>query len=419
LYPFPVHLQNLVPAAVLEAVKRNSGELRREFARVQWNSRVSHDLHADWNVWKLHQAVQVKNAICKELDDARDLRKIFGWLIDNKIKRFGTPDEIMRLTTDDILSALPDLVKSKPRKPAKEATPKDALRSQKRRLKERLEIFGLSDEGKRLPMRIHLPERGPTWDLVVTQESPAVKRFWEPYFSKKCKRVHIVYAESVFFRGGKDNRAFIRHMDVNDQEAFEDIRSRWPIPEEVKLQGGLQFVSAGDCAAVIELVQQFERNGVPTRVTKAHLLETPAEEGEGLIVLGNGRIAPWLAQRFRAEKFNHQIDAKRVRIARRKSNPDDDFSVPFVKGIIVRTFSDELNCWLTMIAANHGRFMEASVKYLMSEKSEKELPRLFEKRKWDSLQPVPSRFEIAATVNVDEWEQVKKEPGRAIPLTLE
>jgi hypothetical protein len=253
------------------------------------------------------------------------------------------------------------------------------------------------------------------WNLEIIPQAPAMKRFWEPYFNDSdCSLVHIVYAEHVFFRIGHEGRTFIRHMDVNDENVTAQIRSKYKLPR--RFQGGPLFVSAGDCSALLELVQQFERNGVRTNIIRFDRRGgwAPGEK-EGVILVGNGRAVPWINEVMEEEGFDLRIESRRIVDRRRKNNPNDDFFLPMVKGIIARAFASNLGCWITIIAANHGRFSEGSIKCLTSER---DLGRLFEARRWDPAKAIPKRFAFPATVDITELETLRANPGRPVPFTV-
>jgi hypothetical protein len=203
-------------------------------------------------------------------------------------------------------------------------------------------------------------------------------------------------------------------MDVNDLAAgSEKIRQRWDLPANLELQPGRQFVSAGDCAAVITLARKFERHGLQTAIIKAHdMVRWSPSEGDGLIILGNSRIVPWLADTLEAEQFDLRIEANGIRECKKNVITADDPSAQRVQGIVCRTLSRSLirgfECCLTVIAANHGRFNECFADYLFSEEN---LPFIFGAMQWNDLKQLPQKFDFKATVDVDLSEEIKIVPG--------
>jgi len=370
---------------------------------------VSHNVLSD--PWKLQQLYLVRDELRRELraTDAKDLTsKLFDFLIDQTIERLTATSELPRLTADSVINAMYQRGRGDDT-----MTLGVKIRKLKSRLKERLDIFSASGQGKRLPFSVHT--EGSHWDLNIIDQSPAAKRFWAPYF-QHCKTVRIVYAESVFVRTGKDKKSFIRHMEVNDPAtAAEKLRKLFPVPANFDLQPGTQFVSSGDCAGALALTQQFERNGLPTIVTKAHDMgRWLPESGEGVILLGNERIIPWLHDRLESEEFDFGASGRGIK--RRKGNLTamDDPSAQLIQGIVARTFSKDLGCWLTVIGADHGRFVERFANYLFSEK---ELSILFGAMGWNTVE-IPRNFGIPATVDVNFNEDLKSQPGLGVKVAL-
>lgn len=367
--------------------------------------------------WKIDQLSFVKQEVMRFLsgEKLRLCATLFEHLIARKIQQ-AEGKEAAYLTDQDIAKYL---------YPGGDPNKTDNnVRVKKSDLSRVLESFFDSTPGRKLPMVVSGPTRPETpaliseknnlLDLDVHEKDCALKRFWKPYFCE-CTRVHIVYGENVFFRTGKDTRIFIRHLDVNDEKDCKGIQKRCGMPSKSWWQGGRQFTSSGDCAAVVDLVQGFERNGLQTNVIRAAALEgegwRPGKK-EGLVLLGNGRVIPWIPECLENEKFSLQIESKRIKDSRRQTNPNDNFREPSINGIVARTFSKNLNCWLTIITANHGRFCEAAVQCFSSEH---DLARVFEARRWESL---PNRFEFEAKVNLTRLEEPQKKPGFPTPFDV-
>jgi hypothetical protein len=376
-------------------------------------SSVSHGVQIER--WKLQQVCSVRDVISLELrtnDPDGKIPKLFDYLSDQKIERLRTPGELTPSPAVSLQEVMAAVYKTWQQGTDEKIA--SAVRTLKKQLKARLDEFAGSNRGRRLPVSIHIAQK--TWDLDIVDQSPAMKRFWEPYFQDHCTTVHIVYGESVFFRSRSNWRSFVRHMDVNDESAVEKIKSLCGLPPDSDLQGGRQFVSAGECAAAIELTQHFERNGVTTNVIRSdNLRGWSPKNGDGLILLGNGRVSSWIADLLKSEGFDHQIEATRLKVKSLRRNPDDDFSVPVIRGIVARTFSADLNCWLTIITANHGRFCEATVRWLLSEKG---LNELSEEKKWNSSEPLPTKFEFSGDVDLTEFEEVRKHTGRPVDFKI-
>jgi hypothetical protein len=373
--------------------------------------------------WQLEQLKEVGKFISSELrskePDDKETNdelsyKLFQFLFDQTMERLRPGNNLLPLTPKEVSAKL-----YRPSRFEDERVRGEKSRKVKSHLRHRLELFASSSKGKRLPWCFQVGS--PEWELKPIPQSPATKRFWAPYFNPECKIIRIIYAESLFFRTNADNRAFLRHMDVNDPvTARDDIQKKWRIPSKWKLQPpGKQFVSAGDCAAVAKFVQQFERNGLETEITKADAMNdwtVDESKGEGLIVMGNGRIIPWLYERIEAEGFNLRITDDGIYDTQNNVTIPDDPLAKDIQGLILRTFSEEWRCWLTIIVANHGRFAERFATYLFQET---EVLDLFGKRKWnDASRDVPKKFEIAGKLPVDPREVLGKRLGHGFEVSL-
>jgi len=385
---------------------------------------VSHKLHP----WKGRQLLLAQEEVRRFLSAERKSRekteeaslrvKLFEILSDH-LKRRVIGEEVLPLTDRDVNGGLYAIsnetyltMSEKERKKLQARR-----RGKKSDLKDSLERFAAVDRNKRMPASFRLKDGA--WTLEGTFHDCAMKAFWEPYFTE-CESVTIAYGENVFFRGGKDLRAFVRHMDVNTKEDLEKIHDKCGLPLGwAQMQGGTQFVSAGDCAAIIELARRFECNGVHTDIQTARKFLSAGfsrgDEKTGLIVVGNGRTFPWLADRLAKEGFPYRLDDDGIVDTRATGTKHlDNFSPGnHVRGIIARTFSEDLGCWLTIIASNHGRCSEAWVQYVLSEKN---IERLFEKYSWIPDKSIPNRFQIIVDVPVDSTEIINLEPGSILSL---
>src|SRR5271170_5219939 len=137
--------------------------------------------------WKLQQVCHVRDEIVatlKSVDPAEGkILRLFEYLIDYKIQGLRTPTSPESLHPHVVMKAV-----YKEWRDADEPKIETALRNLKRQLKIRLEEFSSSGRGKSLPMSIHVVKE--LWELEVIEQSPAVKRFWEPYFTE-CTCVRI------------------------------------------------------------------------------------------------------------------------------------------------------------------------------------------------------------------------------------
>ncbi len=276
-------------------------------------------------------------------------------------------------------------------------TENDRARTRKKDLGDALQRFAALD--KRLPVSFGVQIDG---CLTLEERDGAMKAFWDPYFVH-CDSVTIVYAESVFFRGGPRNRAFIRSMDVNELDALDKLYSECALPAGwVTQNGGTQFVPAGDCAAVISLAQSFDRNGLPATIVTAPQFHRKPQPGEGIIVLGSGRTIPWLDQSMRAQAFPYQLASTGIEhLHEPGKSAHDDFTGPIVRGLVARYCCEKSGAWITLIGANHGRCSEAWVRNVSSSRN---ITRMFRTFRWDQADPVPPRFQITFSVRVDRGE---------------
>jgi hypothetical protein len=380
---------------------------------------VNHELEP-WEFTQLSAAGRTVRSFLSSDQKSREEEKkgllrnqLFDLLYQHKIECIKAKKELPHPQPKALATALYEISGADYLKePARRET---NLRAIKQGLKQSLERFEADYCNKRLPWSFQLIEG--KYKLDAVRQDSAMKAFWAPYFTQPDPQffVTIAYGENVFFRGGKRLRTFIRHMDVNDTKALNDIYSKCELPSDwVLLPGGTQFVSAGDCAAVIKLGQRFERNGLRTEVKTAEdFSRWSAQKQEGLIVLGNGRTLPWIARHLTEEKFAYQLSSNGIIDTRPNGGEHVDVFSPGipVRGIISRTYSKNLRCWLTVISNNHARCSQAWVDYVLSENN---MTRLFE---WISSDSLPDRFQIVVDVPVDPTE-APRAPEGVPPVSL-
>jgi len=288
-------------------------------------------------------------------------------------------------------------------------------------------LFSLRPAGKRHPLRVNLPkETG--YELKFSPDEVEAKKCWRPYLTGQSSKVLIVYTEPQFFR--LDEHGFVRHQDVNSDSADElrrkcswlnskpkssrdivkpkssrDIVKPKSSRDIVKPKSSRHFVSSGEADAVLTLTQWFERLGVTTEFLCAHHWADKNVTHQNLILIGNKRTFPEMAEMVEQEGFDYLIQDHHIE---NKGNSNerkllDVFSdnKP-VKGVVSRFYSSKLDSWITAFASNHGRFFEAAVRALTSDHETRLLWKGFGVE--DAPDP-PDRFELIGEARVRPHEE--------------
>ena len=297
---------------------------------------------------------------------------------------------------------------------AKLADPKVTVRVTRLQLRDVLERFALSTEGRKLPLRVSLPDGASP--LRFEAQEPQAKKLWKPYLDSG-RGVLIAYPELLFFResakGSHPGRFFVRHMDVNEGTGAE-LAKHYPVSKGAEFRPTRLFVAAGDMRAVLHFTKWFERCGLETE----HAAVYPGAmwntgQRANLLLFGTVRSFPELADILTQEKFSFEIQADRIvdhqPFGKDAATLPDDAVVPGVaRGLMCRALSKEYGCWITVFASNHGRFYEGMISYLQSEQK---LEELFNVLGADDATDPPEHFEVLFEVGLGENDQAKAKYG--------
>lgn len=231
------------------------------------------------------------------------------------------------------------------------------------------------------------------------------KRMWLPYLTSR-RPVLIVYTEPQFFRLGE--HVFVRHQDVNEPDAdLLKQEAGWinhPNPKPSS-----HFVSSGETDAVIMLTRWFEKLGIETQHVPSQHYPSQSILDKNLILIGNKRTFPEIAELQEQESFNYRIENHHV--SDRTGGKVRDFADVFsgnlpVKGVFSRFFQESTGSCVTMLASNHGGFFEAAVRSLTGDREMDLLWKmLWKKRQIALTAEPPEKFELIGEARVTPREQ--------------
>jgi hypothetical protein len=198
------------------------------------------------------------------------------------------------------------------------------------------------------------------------------RRFWRAYLNPDVGTV-IVYTRNLFYYND-ERRYFIRQLDVNDDKTnLKSVLDRQGgfLPDPCDLNAR-HYLAAGDARCVIGLTQFFERNSVRTQAVASYEVSVWASpEPKNLVLLGNKRTFPKLAEILRDWAFDYQIEDRCIR-ARNREEPYEDKLTPeggTVFGVISRAYDERYSGNITVLAGNAGSFFEGAGHFLSDERN--------------------------------------------------
>ena len=206
----------------------------------------------------------------------------------------------------------------------------------------------------------------------MTGEFPSqTKRFWRAYLDPKIGTT-IVYTRNLFYYN-PESRYFIRHLDLNDEN--KDLKKVLDATGDFLPQpcypNARHYLAAGDTRCVISLTKFFERNGVRTQAV-AHMDEGiwRSSTPKNLILLGNKRTFPLLAETVRDWEFDFQTENTYIESRDKKERYEDTWTAEdggTVFGVISRAYDNHYHSNVTILAGNHGSFFEGAAHFFFDE----------------------------------------------------
>jgi hypothetical protein len=320
------------------------------------------------------------------------------------------------------------------------ATSYDAIGHRILELRSKLEKFYGDEEAGTLnsPLwRVYIPQR--RYCLAFEPNSSFyVRRFWGPHIQDTSRRkttypttipTRISFTELRFFRSN-NRRFFLRHQDINDdainpaaalQRELPDIAS-YVTTEAIggpRLAEDIQeshfFTTSGEMSCVLMLTIMFGRHRVDSPYTPQHKMPSLADlssDDENILLIGNKRTHPLIR-----EIQKHGIHSKDFRWTienlgiKDRGSPEHfvdlipvaDKEERLVYAVLSRMPSPRTGRAITVLAANHGRAFEGVGELITSDEFLQTL--LKDDLNWPDEEPLPERFQILFSVEVDHRDE--------------
>lgn len=282
-------------------------------------------------------------------------------------------------------------------------------------VRERLLAF-FSTEGKQEHLRMEIPKGQ---YRVVFTEAPrdggrgepgasALTRFWQPYFSRSAANI-VVYTEPLFYRD--DSGRYVRDWNINSLNTGRaEIRKRFPGLAPGELVPVFHYLSAGEMHCLLSITRMFHELSIPVETRNSRNATWHELSQSNLILLGSPRTNQFLESLQGDYPLIARGDCIQRRAGGRKADKTyqgarfRDGRLPRMTEYAVVTRRPGLvnGCWVTMIAANHGRAIEGAGHVLTLEDRVEEL--LDRMRVAKSAQP-PQAFQLlmkVETIDIDD-----------------
>ncbi len=249
-----------------------------------------------------------------------------------------------------------------------------------------------------------------------------MERFWDPHFGNTSEN-QIIYTEPLFF-WDKQNRCYIRFLDINDESPTLDIRNlqaRIPPGHPAhRLVPCFHYQSSGETQAQRILRKWFEQQGKKVQPDSKVVVEVSRAVDarvydRNLVVLGNSRANRFV--RDLQEGLPMVLDDDRIIV---QSKPEDkpveyrDFSENpkfpggrYIYGVVTRIPSPAPPSCVTLISANHGRAIERLAEFLTNPNK---LQELYSQLEWKPGTKLPSTFQLLFGLKPLDHELIAGEP---------
>jgi hypothetical protein len=204
----------------------------------------------------------------------------------------------------------------------------------------------------------------------LIEDDGLVWEFWKPYVSGSGP-IRLMYPEPQFFRDKRNT--YFRNQDANTADKTA-VFSYLTI--EGRVRPSFSYVSAGTVHAVLSLVEYFHRLSVPCTTTACrpesdypgydeHVvwLGTPHSvttmlEGTRPIIIEMNRI------KFHKNVWNDRVVSSNFRIKDIYRDEVDEVGTGTRWAVLTRCESSFVGRSVTVIAAKHGRTVQAVMKFL-------------------------------------------------------
>jgi hypothetical protein len=281
-------------------------------------------------------------------------------------------------------------------------------------VRERLESF-FGTEGHGEPLRLCIPKGQ---YRVIFSEAPAdprpplspgraLSRFWRPYFSTSAANI-IVYTEPLFFRDGHGR--FFRDWNVNQPPADpSEILRRFPGSDPAEIRPVYHYLSAGEMHCMLSLTRMFHEMDVAVETRNSRNAGWQELSRGNLVLLGSPRTNQFLESLQGEEPLTVRAGSiERKRGSR--GSPRSFTGRRFTDGrlqrmteyaVVTRRPGLVAGSSVTMIAANHGRAIEAAGHMLTLEDK---VSALLDRMRVARAAPVPPAFQLLIQVETIDIE---------------
>src|ERR1035438_7862382 len=248
-------------------------------------------------------------------------------------------------------------------------------------VRERLDKY-FDNVGQREPLRLVIPKGQYHAEFIETQSFPTAESqksaqvleyFWGPYLTPGQASL-LVYTEPLFFREGWET--YVRNLYVNyPGKGHSQLLDRLPELRARELYPSYHYLDAGEVNSMFLFMQFFHDLGVPVSVRNARITTWHEMRNSNLVMVGCTRTNPFMD--MLQEETNFVITEDEICNLKpgKEEQPSYkgeryyDSKLPRNREFVLitrRPGAYQKNSTMTMIAANHGRAIEAATNHLTS-----------------------------------------------------
>jgi hypothetical protein len=285
-------------------------------------------------------------------------------------------------------------------------------------VRERLRAY-FENEGRAEALRLAIP-KGQYRAVFTTSKppaeappafkprGPALDKFWRPYLTGARENI-LIFTELLFLRS--DEGDFLRNIYVNDLSAArEQLQERFPGLKLDKFRPTFHFASAGEVMCLLSLVRLFTELGVRIETRNSRFSSWTALRQANVILLGSARTNSFSDSLQGGNDFVIKADHI-ANLAPRAGEESVYRGARFTDGkleklteyaLVTRRPSLTPGCFITLIAANHGRAIEGAGDFLTHEDKLQELLITMQLAETDSL---PPHFQLLLRVDMIDFDE--------------
>jgi len=272
-------------------------------------------------------------------------------------------------------------------------------------IRQRLESY-FETEGRTESLRVGI-SKGHYRALFVPNErkgrGPWVKRFWQPYFDNERPNI-LVHSEPLFLRDARGTR--VRDVRLNNPEtAPQRIKKLWPELEGWPLLPYYGYLSVGTVYCMLAVMRMFHETGLAIEPKSPRSCTWQELRQSNLILIGSAAANSYIAKLEGGESFVLHEDF----IGNMAPQPGEqarycgerymDGKLPRHKeyALVTRRPGLAPGCAVTMIAAFHGKAIEAAGQLVTSEDELRGLPEPLGR---DPAEVLPEHFQVLLEVDM-------------------